>query len=657
MTRSSSYIAGLFNVVGFGVIFIEPIAGLITMGVGSAVDLTQMIFRSNAVLFHLDEGTGSMTVNAASNSSEEARLGGVDIGDVQEPLWVEWTGKPNEAPMTFNLVSPANGDSVLITNDAGSSPTFVWNTAVDVDGNLQNYHFYLMDAQNDAIGDTVVYDTLFAMPYDIAVDILGEQDTLLTKWTVTASDPDYTTTSPDTFLFTFMKESNQPPSAPVLLRPQDKKSMFFTTGQPTDYHFAWEASASTALVTYHFEIFTTGDVSVLTVDTTATELYVDLSAYIASAGTDSINLQWDVSAQASGFDVYCDNGPYDFMLVEQVQSVLFVNDDNYGNYGDAMRESFDNIGLHYEFFECGETGDNEPADIPDFQVLDEYDIVFWFTGKDGKNDAIWMGSDTTNYDLIDYLDGGGKLWLNGNDFLYDLYGGAADTFAVGDFVYDYLGVSTYYAQTKLNDGGGGLPLIVLDESAAPKKISTQDTLNWRWTSLYYADAVTPVDGAKTIYNMGPDDYALAGAPTMIYYPTDKFLTMSSFFNVHDFNTANEYEMRETFLFDVLNWFQNEEIITGIEDDQDMIPESFYVYQNYPNPFNPTTTIQFGLPNAGQVKIAVYNVLGQQVIAHTDHRTAGTHKFEVDASAWATGLYFYRLQFAGKTYVKKMMLIK
>ncbi len=624
----------------------------------SDLDVKYDTDANTALLLHLDEGSGSMTVNAASASGQEARLGGPDIGDGQEPVWVEWTGKPNEAPMTFHLIAPADGDSVLITNDEASSPTFNWHTAVDVDGNVQHYSFYLLDAENKLIGDTTTTDTTFTLPYDIAVDLLSEQDTLVTKWTVTASDPDFTTASPDTFTLTFMKESDQPPSAPVLDLPQNHKSMFYTEGIPTNYHFSWEASASTNPVTYHFEIFTSDDVTVLAVDTSATELNVDLSAYIASVGADSIKLEWDVRAQSSGFDVDCENGPFSFMLVKQTQSVLFVNDDNYGNYGDDMRESFDNIGLRYEFFDCGVTGDNEPADIPDFQTLDEYDIVFWFTGKDGKWDAIWNGQDTTNFDLVDYLDGGGKLWLNGNDFIYDLYGGAPDTFAQGDFVYDYLGISSYDAQSHKDDGNSGLPMIIQDSTAATHHVSTQDTLTWRFSSgLYYADAVTPVDGAKTIFRMGGDGYPLAGAPTMIYYPTDKFLTLSSFFNVHDFNTSNHYEMRETFLFDILNWFQNESVLTGMDENKNIIPESFYVRQNYPNPFNPTTTIRYGIPKAGQVKITVYNVLGQKIFGNISNQSAGIHQVEINASGWSSGLYFYRLQFNGKTYNKKMMLLK
>jgi len=630
----------------------------------SDLDQKYDVDEHTAVLFHFDEGTGSTTVNAASDSAYTARLGGSAIGDDQEPLWKEWTGNANEAPQAFQLLTPANGDSVLITNDEASAPTFMWQSAVDADGNLQNYHFYLMDSENNAIGDTVVTDTVFAMPYDIAVDILGDQDTMVTYWTVTASDPEFTTAATDTFTLTFLKENNQPPSAPVLQYPQNEKRMFFTSGQPTHYHFYWDASASTDPVSYHFVVMddmptkTGASGNVVELDTSATEVYLDLSAYIAGAEKDTITLWWDVTAAASGFEVNSENGPFKLTLIRQFQSILFVNDDNYGNYGDAMRESFDNIGLKYEFFDCGLTGDNAPAQVPDFQTLDEYDMVFWFSGKDGKNLAFWNGMDTTNYDLMDYLDAGGKLWVNGNDVLYDLYAGAPDTLSAGAFAYDYLGVSSYDAQTHIDDGGNALPMILLDKSAASQPISTQDTLTWRFScGLWYADAVTPVAGAKTIYRMGPDDYALANDPIMIYYPTDKFLTLSSFFNVHDFNTSNHYKMRETFLFDILSWFQNQSVLTGMDDVHNQIPESFYVRQNYPNPFNPTTTIQFGLPAAGKVKIGVYNVLGQEIYAQAVQQAAGIHHIEIDASNWATGLYIYRLQFAGETYVKKMMLIK
>ncbi len=94
-----------------------------------------------------------------------------------------------------------------------------------------------------------------------------------------------------------------------------------------------------------------------------------------------------------------------------------------------------------------------------------------------------------------------------------------------------------------------------------------------------------------------------------------------------------------------------------------LPESFYLSQNYPNPFNPTTTIEFGLESTQNVKLTVYNVLGQAVrTLVNERRSAGNYSVEwlgdTDAGARAsTGVYFYRLEAGDFIQTKKMMLVK
>lgn len=94
-----------------------------------------------------------------------------------------------------------------------------------------------------------------------------------------------------------------------------------------------------------------------------------------------------------------------------------------------------------------------------------------------------------------------------------------------------------------------------------------------------------------------------------------------------------------------------------------LPTEYALNQNYPNPFNPSTEIAFALPNAGNVKLVVYNTLGQEVntLVDTD-MPAGNHTItwdgrNRDGSSAATGLYFYRLTANGFESSKKMMLIK
>ena len=99
--------------------------------------------------------------------------------------------------------------------------------------------------------------------------------------------------------------------------------------------------------------------------------------------------------------------------------------------------------------------------------------------------------------------------------------------------------------------------------------------------------------------------------------------------------------------------------TDINDDPlNSLPASFELAQNYPNPFNPTTTIEFALPVSGKARLAVYNVLGQEVAVLVDrHLPAGTHAFEFDASNRPSGIYFYRLSHPEGIETKKMTLIK
>jgi hypothetical protein len=59
------------------------------------------------------------------------------------------------------------------------------------------------------------------------------------------------------------------------------------------------------------------------------------------------------------------------------------------------------------------------------------------------------------------------------------------------------------------------------------------------------------------------------------------------------------------------------ITTGVKEGS-KLPEGYALWQNYPNPFNPTTNIHFALGKPSQVKLTVYNVLGQKVVTLIDH---------------------------------------
>lgn len=88
------------------------------------------------------------------------------------------------------------------------------------------------------------------------------------------------------------------------------------------------------------------------------------------------------------------------------------------------------------------------------------------------------------------------------------------------------------------------------------------------------------------------------------------------------------------------------------------PTDFTLNQNYPNPFNPTTTIYYSIPEAGEVNLTIYNVMGQRVHTLVDERkSAGEYRATWNATNMASGIYYYRFNFAGQVITRQMTLIK
>ena len=102
----------------------------------------------------------------------------------------------------------------------------------------------------------------------------------------------------------------------------------------------------------------------------------------------------------------------------------------------------------------------------------------------------------------------------------------------------------------------------------------------------------------------------------------------------------------------------------IEVSFNSIPTSFELSQNFPNPFNPSTAITYALPFESNVKLTVYNTLGQVVKELVNEvKGTGIHKIDFDGSTLSSGVYFYSINaqsLDGKknfSSVKKLLLLK
>ncbi len=160
-------------------------------------------------------------------------------------------------------------------------------------------------------------------------------------------------------------------------------------------------------------------------------------------------------------------------------------------------------------------------------------------------------------------------------------------------------------------------------------------------------AITDVNGNYTLMLLGEGAYTITA--DKVGYQSDQTQT-----NTVDYtkqSSPSDFQLKA-------------EQVTSVENPTSEIPERYTLLQNYPNPFNPSTTIQYGLPVRSQIKIEVFNMLGQTVKVLTNTvQNAGYHKVEWNAQV-SSGIYFYRitavsLSDPAKSFidVKKMLLLK
>ncbi|NBC17997.1 MAG: T9SS type A sorting domain-containing protein [Bacteroidetes bacterium] len=96
----------------------------------------------------------------------------------------------------------------------------------------------------------------------------------------------------------------------------------------------------------------------------------------------------------------------------------------------------------------------------------------------------------------------------------------------------------------------------------------------------------------------------------------------------------------------------------VDADANDWPEAFALAANYPNPFNPQTTIRYALPQAAEVRLVVYDVLGREVAVLVDGmRPAGRHQAVFEAANLPSGVYLYRLDADSFTQTRRMLLVK
>ena len=189
--------------------------------------------------------------------------------------------------------------------------------------------------------------------------------------------------------------------------------------------------------------------------------------------------------------------------------ILLLDDDNSANnggyrtdtaeyYANALDNMTTSIGYDIFVVDSGE-------DAPDFETLSEYGLIIWACGSDyasGDTDITFTTNDKEN--VADYIDGGGGLWVIGQDILYDFDTSDGER-SEGDFEYDYLGVANV-------DHDRTTPSVLQGVDDDP--ISDGIAYEADAISSDFADDINPRSGFEKIFSSGaPDDYNISSIRT------------------------------------------------------------------------------------------------------------------------------------------------
>ncbi len=101
-----------------------------------------------------------------------------------------------------------------------------------------------------------------------------------------------------------------------------------------------------------------------------------------------------------------------------------------------------------------------------------------------------------------------------------------------------------------------------------------------------------------------------------------------------------------------------EVLTTVENITEQLPRQVHLFQNYPNPFNSTTKISYEIPSMAQVKLEIYNLLGQKIKTIIDEiQSTGRYEISFDASYLTSGVYIYQLRTNKTIYNRFLTIIK
>lgn len=198
-------------------------------------------------------------------------------------------------------------------------------------------------------------------------------------------------------------------------------------------------------------------------------------------------------------------------------------------------------------------------------------------------------------------------------------------------------------------------LILAEASRNPKLIwGRHPNFSASQYRIYRAISMTPPGNPLSL------DYILIGTvSSSVYEFIDYDVLLGNWDYLYYYVSAfNESSQQESGISNII------ETRGGLykEKTDEQVTTEFVLYQNSPNPFNSSTRIKYAIPttinSAENVKLIVYDILGREIEVLVDEqKSAGEYELYFDASNLTSGMYLLKLEAVGKTFIRKIILVK
>ena len=282
--------------------------------------------------------------------------------------------------------------------------------------------------------------------------------------------------------------------------------------------------------------------------------------------------------------------------------------------------------------------------------LSDYDAVIWVLGDESTADETFSSQEQQLVKA--YLEAGGRLFVSGSEIAWDLdqdNSSSGSTAEDESFLHNYLKADYVADDSKVYQVTGitGSVFEGLKFSYGQQPYPED-----------YPDAIKPFAGSLAALKYQGTDLLAA-----VQYEGafgESSLPGKLIYLAFPFETIDTEEHRNEVMGRILDFFFD---LSALADQETLLPEHFAVSANYPNPFNGTTSIRLFLPANGRVKFTVYDVSGRLIsILEDGLLTKGRHLFRWDGTnlqgqTVSSGLYFYRVEFQGRSITRKMLLVK